>query len=175
LEFVSVENQLGGYDRSELQTDFATAMALLHPDDLERAERATRAYLSGQTKEYEAEGRFRQKDGSYRWKLARGMAVRDAPGRAIRLMISSVDINDLKRAQEALRESKEVGPTRRCRSDSRRADRDGWAAEPAAGGTLDRAVASPGRRWWWARVNARRGPPTGPLRTSNHLKTRRRE
>ena len=57
---LSVENQLGGYDRSELETDFATAMALFHPDDLERAERAMRAYLSGQTKEYEAEGRFRQ-------------------------------------------------------------------------------------------------------------------
>ena len=98
---------MGGYDRSELETDFATAMALLHPDDPERAERAMRAYLSGQTKEYEAEGRFRQKDGSYRWKLARGAALRDAEGRAIRFMISSVDINDLKRAEVALPESEE--------------------------------------------------------------------
>ena len=54
-------------------------------------------------------------------------------------------------------------PARRCRFDSRRPDRDGGAAGPAAGGTLDRAVAAPGRRWR-ARVNARRGPPTGPFR-----------
>src|SRR5258707_1365663 len=39
LELVSVENQLGGYDRSELETDFATVIAVVHPDDLERVVR----------------------------------------------------------------------------------------------------------------------------------------
>ena len=35
------------------------------------------------------------------------MAVRDAEGRAIRFMRSSVDITDLKRAEEALRASEQ--------------------------------------------------------------------
>src|SRR5207245_1609265 len=42
------------------------------------------------------------------------------------------------------------------------------AAGPAAGGTLDRAVAAPGRRWR-DRVNARRGPPTGPFLATGPL------
>jgi two-component system sensor histidine kinase/response regulator len=104
-ELVGAGDQIGGHDRSELVTDFATAMARVHPDDRERVEGALRAHLSGQTREFEAECRGRLKDGSYRWFLTRGVAVRDAEGRAIRIMMSSVDITDLKRAEEALRES----------------------------------------------------------------------
>src|SRR5271166_1416455 len=96
-----------GYDRSALPTDFATLMAFVHPDDRERVERAMRAYLSGQTREYTAEGRGRLKDGSYRWFLGRGAAVRDAQGRSIRFLVTSIDITDLKRAEEALRASEQ--------------------------------------------------------------------
>src|SRR4051812_48827113 len=74
-------------------------------DDRERVVGAMRAHVSGQTGEYEAEDRVQHKDGSYYWRLARGVAVRDAEGRAIRLMTSSVDINDLTQAEAALRES----------------------------------------------------------------------
>ena len=82
-------------------------MARVHPDDRERVVGALRAHLSGQTREFEAEGRVRHKDGSYIWRLAHGVAVRDAEGRAIRFMISTVDITDLKRAEEALRASEQ--------------------------------------------------------------------
>ena len=100
--------ELLGYSRTELPTEIAAAMdAIVHPDDRERVERAMRAYLSGQTREYMVEGRGRLKDGSYRWFLGRGVAVRDAGGRAIRFMVSSVDITDLKRAEEALRASEQ--------------------------------------------------------------------
>ena len=91
VDFISAGDQLAGYDRSELPTDFATTMALLHPDDLERVVLALRAHLSGQTSECEAEYRVRWKDGSYRWRLARGMAVRDAEGRAIRCSLEALD------------------------------------------------------------------------------------
>ena len=49
----------------------------------------------------------RHKDGSYRWRLTRGVAVRDPAGRPIRLIGSSVDITDLKRAEDALRASEQ--------------------------------------------------------------------
>src|SRR3954453_22780126 len=82
--WVSAGDQVGGYDRSEMVIDFATTMARVHPDDRERVERALQAHLSGQTREYEAECRIRHKDGSYFWRLQRGVAVRDAEGRANR-------------------------------------------------------------------------------------------
>ena len=112
LEFVSVGDHTGGrwsgYDRSEWPTDHASVMAFLHPDDRERVERAIRAYLSGQTREYMVECRGRRKDGSYHWFLTRGVAVRDAQGRAIRFMTASIDITDRKRAEEELRQAKEA-------------------------------------------------------------------
>jgi two-component system, sensor histidine kinase and response regulator len=107
LETISAGNPLAGYFRSELPTDFASTMALVHADDRERVLRALRAHLSGQTRECEAEYRVQRKDGSYDWRLARGVAVRDAEGRAIRCMISVVDITELKRAEEALRTSEQ--------------------------------------------------------------------
>ncbi len=106
-EAVIVGDQNSGIDRSELPTEFAGSMAHLHPDDLERVVRAMRAHLSGETRQYEAEFRVRHRDGSYYWRLTRGVAVRDAEGRAIRFMFSSIDITELKRAEEALRASEQ--------------------------------------------------------------------
>ena len=95
------------FDRSELPTNFATMMAILHPDDRERVEGALRGYLSGQIREYRAECRGRQKDGSYRWLLTRGVAVRDGEGRAVRFIGSSIDITELKQVEAALRASEQ--------------------------------------------------------------------
>ena len=72
-----------GYDRPESPTDFETVMALVHPEDHERMRRAIHAYLAGETAEYETEYRVRHRDGSYRWVLSRGTAVRDAAGQPI--------------------------------------------------------------------------------------------
>ena len=55
--------------------------------------------------EYENEYRVRTKDGSTRWHLARGTVLRDPEGRPVRFIGTSADITDLKRAEEALRES----------------------------------------------------------------------
>jgi two-component system, sensor histidine kinase and response regulator len=100
--------ELLGYGRPELPAEIETAMVVMvHPDDRERMGHTIRTYLSGETREFEIEFRSRHKDGSDRWRLARGMAVRDPAGRPIRLIGSSVDITDLKRAEEALRASEQ--------------------------------------------------------------------
>src|SRR5258708_36263324 len=44
-------------------------------------------------------------DGSTRWHLARGTVLRDAAGTPVRFIGTSADITDLKRSEEALRES----------------------------------------------------------------------
>ncbi len=112
-EAISVGDQNSGFDRSELPTDFAGFLARVHPDDRERVERAVRDYLSGQTRQYEAEYRVRLTDGAAptMWTPRAAWPQSAATQRAragIRFMVSSVDITDLKRARgEPLRESEQ--------------------------------------------------------------------
>jgi two-component system sensor histidine kinase/response regulator len=74
----------------------------IHPDDRAPLTEAMRAYLAGETAEFESEIRFVHSDGSIRIMLARGATVRDATGKPIRVLGTGVDITDLKRAEEAL-------------------------------------------------------------------------
>ncbi len=104
---VNIWEQLG-YERSFSPTDHETCMALVHPDDRARLEAAMRKYLAGETTEFEFENRIRHLDGSYRWMLTRGVAVRDAEGKPIRFVGTGVDITDLKQAEQALQQAKEA-------------------------------------------------------------------
>ncbi len=91
------------YPAPESSVDFATIVTPMHPEDRGRVEQAIQAYLAGQTEAFRLEYRVRHRDGSYRWFLSRGIAVRDAGGRPIRFAGTRVDITDLKRIEEALR------------------------------------------------------------------------
>jgi PAS domain S-box-containing protein len=102
--FSSAWEQLG-YGRREPTPDFAAGMELIHPDDRERFTRLMRSYLAGEIRTLEVEHRVRRQDGSYRWMLNRGVAVRDAAGKPIRLVGSRIDITERKHAEEALRKS----------------------------------------------------------------------
>src|SRR5262249_25681964 len=44
--------------------------------------------------------RVRHRDGSYRWMLSRGVALRDDAGRPVRFAGTRIDITDRKRAEE---------------------------------------------------------------------------
>ena len=76
-------------------------------EDRERVLGAVGAHLRGETREIDVESRLIHKDGSLRWRLTRGVAMRDAQGRAIRLLGTSVDITDRKQLEEELRGAKE--------------------------------------------------------------------
>jgi PAS domain S-box-containing protein len=78
--------------------------ALLHPDDRERLLEAWRESVANGTP-YEQEERHRGTDGQYRWFLARGVPLRDSEGRIIRWYGTNTDIEERKRAEEALRSS----------------------------------------------------------------------
>src|SRR5216684_1787391 len=53
------------------------------------------------------EARLRRFDGEYRWFLFRAVPLRDEPGNIVKWYGSSTDIEDRKRAEEALRESEQ--------------------------------------------------------------------
>lgn len=76
-------------------------MGAVHPDDLPRViEARVKAIETGQI--YEVEHRCRRADGAYRWFQVRGIPVRDAEGTIITWYLLLTDVDDRKKAEEAL-------------------------------------------------------------------------
>ena len=92
-----------GLTQEELQGEGWQNM--LHPDDRERVLSAWRESIANGTL-YEQEQRHRQFDGQYRWFLARGVPLRDSAGVIVRWYGTNTDIQDLKEAEDRLRESR---------------------------------------------------------------------
>jgi PAS domain S-box-containing protein len=103
-----------GFRDHELPITRDAVRDLLHPDDRNAAWAGVQRQLAAPGDHYRAEYRLRHRDGSYRWVLARGLIVRDAAGKATRIVGSHVDITDrrrevtaLQQAEARLRESEE--------------------------------------------------------------------
>jgi PAS domain S-box-containing protein len=79
-------------------------LSIIHPDDRDRVINAWRDSVANGTP-YEQEERHRKADGTYRWFLSRGVPLRDAKGHILRWYGTNTDIEDCKRAEEALRSS----------------------------------------------------------------------
>jgi PAS domain S-box-containing protein len=79
---------------------------IVHPDDAPAARERWQQALA-KAENFECELRFRRRDGEYRWFIARNLPLRDATGRVTSWVGSATDIDDLKRAEAALRESDE--------------------------------------------------------------------
>ncbi|MBE0591768.1 MAG: EAL domain-containing protein [Gemmatimonadales bacterium] len=91
-----------GYDDSDIPPDIESWLSRIHPEEVERVRTELRAHLEGVTEHFESEHRIRRKDGSYRWVLGRGLAVRDAHGEPSRMAGSLTDIAHRKRVEESL-------------------------------------------------------------------------
>jgi len=96
-----------GYNDDEIPDDINVWTTYIYPDDLQPVMEAAQAHLEGGTPEYVFEHRMIHKDGSIRWILVRGKAIRDEQGHAIRIIGTDTDITDRKQAEEALQESEE--------------------------------------------------------------------
>src|ERR1700730_5730428 len=78
----------------------------IHPDDLPRILETFREALNS-VKPYEVEGRFRRFNGEFRWFLFRGSPLRDRSGKVAKWYGTNTDLEERKRAEEALRKSEE--------------------------------------------------------------------
>jgi diguanylate cyclase (GGDEF)-like protein/PAS domain S-box-containing protein len=93
-----------GHDEAVLQAPSDTWFELVHPDDLPQLRAAIAAHLAGGTPHLESEHRMRHRDGSWRWVLTRGLAIRaKAGGSATRMAGSLSDITERHRAEHQLR------------------------------------------------------------------------
>lgn len=74
----------------------------IHPEDRAQAiEAVSLALASGDTADFEA--RLRRFDGVYRWFHIRGLPLRDRQGRIVRWYFLNTDVDERKRAEEALK------------------------------------------------------------------------
>ena len=77
----------------------------IHPDDLERVKVEISLHLEGFSPHFQSEYRLRHRDGTFRWMLARGLAVRDENRKAYRMAGSQTDITVRKQAEDQLRQN----------------------------------------------------------------------
>jgi len=78
--------------------------SVVHPEDVERHVEKWRASVAT-GEPFEDETRFRRSDGEYRWFLVRAVPLRDEHGNILKWYGKLTDIEDRKRAEEALRRS----------------------------------------------------------------------
>jgi PAS domain S-box-containing protein len=101
MDFINARFAEEGFSEQDLLSDWSS---LFHPEDLpELMERRQRSLAAGGS--YEAEARVRRIDGEYRWFLLRALGLRDQTGRVIKRYVTATDIEDRKRAEDALRRS----------------------------------------------------------------------
>jgi diguanylate cyclase (GGDEF)-like protein/PAS domain S-box-containing protein len=87
-----------GYDVGTRFDSETGLTQLVHADDLTGVRHALRQHLARGTT-FDVEFRLRTLAGSYCWCRARGQALRDARGRAVRMVGCLFDISDLKTAE----------------------------------------------------------------------------
>jgi PAS domain S-box-containing protein len=93
----------GGHEAEELGFGW---IRRLHPDEREGVY-TTWIEAASKGKPLDIEYRFRRHDGLYRWFKTRAVALKDSSGKIIKWFGSSTDIDDQKRAEQSLRESKD--------------------------------------------------------------------
>lgn len=76
----------------------------VHPDDMALAASEWRARVAA-GKPFQIEQRLRRADGEYRWHMVRRVPLRDGKGNIVRWYAVGSDIEDQKRAEDALRRS----------------------------------------------------------------------
>ena len=96
--------QVLGYSPDEMQGGIAQWEEMIHPEDRDKVLRMLKIaekYLTP----FDAQYRFRHKDGAYRWIHDRGNFTTDGTGKAIRMIGMMQDITARRQAEKELQES----------------------------------------------------------------------
>lgn len=83
-----------GYQEHEITNRPEEWLDRIHIADRERVKNEIAAHRKGASPHFESEYRAQHKDGTFRWMLSRGLAVRDASGQASRMAGSQTDITE---------------------------------------------------------------------------------
>ncbi len=86
--------QIVGHAEDEIGESPEEWFGRVHSEDLPRLRREIDNHLAGHTPHFESEHRIRNKSGTFRWVLTRGLAVRGADGTPVRIAGSQSDVTD---------------------------------------------------------------------------------
>jgi two-component system cell cycle sensor histidine kinase/response regulator CckA len=96
-----------GYSRDEVPDHVDGLRQLIHPDDVPGATEDLRAHRERRTPRYEATYRGVHRNGSTHWFVARGSPLPDEAGKPRRVVGTTVDVTELKEAEEERRRLEE--------------------------------------------------------------------
>ncbi|MEI6213006.1 MAG: EAL domain-containing protein [Desulfuromonadales bacterium] len=91
-----------GYADDEIGNQPEEWLGRSHPDDRPEIEARIAAHIGDRDPHFEIESRIRHRDGTYRWMMIRGLAVRSESGQAYRMAGSQTDITARKTNSEQL-------------------------------------------------------------------------
>lgn len=91
-----------GYDNDEFPNSVDAWLSHLHPDEQLHFEYDLNLHLQAKKTHLESYHRLKHKDGSYRWVLLRGLAVRNLQGKPYRLAGSMTDVTQRKQEEDEL-------------------------------------------------------------------------
>jgi two-component system sensor histidine kinase/response regulator len=98
---------LFGYRAGEFESSMEFWINGIHPDDHDKLMTGVYAFFASREEAWSGEYRFRCADGSYAFVYDRGHVVRDAEGKALRMVGSMMNVTSQKQVQEDLRIAKE--------------------------------------------------------------------
>jgi diguanylate cyclase (GGDEF)-like protein/PAS domain S-box-containing protein len=96
IQYSSRWKAMLGYQDAEIADGPDEWFGRVHAEDIELVRAELEAHLAGRTQHVEQEYRILHKDGSYRWMVVHGLAVRDASGQPYRVAGSQTDITRAK-------------------------------------------------------------------------------
>src|SRR6202045_1247017 len=85
-----------GFQENEISNKPEEWFDRIHDADRARVKNKITAHQSGTTPHFESEHRMLHHDGTFRWMLSRGLAIRDQSGRPLRMAGSQTDITQAK-------------------------------------------------------------------------------
>jgi protein-histidine pros-kinase len=98
-----------GYADGDIDNSIVQWQRMLHPEDLRLLQARIDAHVQSQDPYFQAECRFKARDGQWRWFLLRGaVAAREAEGTPVRMLVLQRDISEVKAAEAALISAKEA-------------------------------------------------------------------
>lgn len=96
-----------GYDPNEMPNKTSAWQDIIHPDDLNVVLDNFQKHATDPSHPYDQEVRYTHKNRSTVWVRCRGLIVRDADGKPLRMVGAHQDITNLKNAEENLRREHE--------------------------------------------------------------------